>query len=101
MLENMILFATGLVSFDSTLKLNDGNFSHKHFICRNTSPLPGNSRWVQAMEWSGQKEFVASPDVPFEVDSAEAGLLKSHGPLSFLKVPFFVDVIVQFLVMGV
>nr|XP_016462989.1 PREDICTED: serine carboxypeptidase-like [Nicotiana tabacum] len=46
----------------------------------------GNSRWVQAMEWSGQKEFVASPDVPFEVDSAEAGLLKSHGPLSFLKV---------------
>lgn len=49
------------------------------------------------MEWSD----VASPDVPFEVDSAEAGLLKSHGPLSFLKVPFFVDVIVQFLVMGV
>ncbi|KAL8241163.1 hypothetical protein R6Q59_014518 [Mikania micrantha] len=48
----------------------------------------GNSRWVHAMEWSGQKEFVASVDAPFEVDGSEAGLLKSHGPLSFLKVAF-------------
>ncbi|CAN4114996.1 unnamed protein product [Withania somnifera] len=46
----------------------------------------GNSRWVQAMEWSGQKEFVASPKVPFEVNGSEAGLFRSHGPLSFLKV---------------
>ncbi|WOG87999.1 hypothetical protein DCAR_0207232 [Daucus carota subsp. sativus] len=46
----------------------------------------GNSRWVQAMEWSGQKEFVASSEVPFEVDGSKAGLLRSHGPLSFLKV---------------
>ncbi|KAK1409627.1 hypothetical protein QVD17_36155 [Tagetes erecta] len=46
----------------------------------------GNSRWVHAMEWSGQKEFVASPDVSFEVDGSEAGLFKTHGPLSFLKV---------------
>ncbi|CAA0814436.1 Serine carboxypeptidase-like 49 [Striga hermonthica] len=46
----------------------------------------GNSRWVHAMEWSGRKDFVASPEVPFEVDGSEAGLLKSHGPLSFLKV---------------
>ncbi|KAL6586445.1 Serine carboxypeptidase-like 49 [Orobanche minor] len=46
----------------------------------------GNSRWVHAMEWSGQKEFVASSEVPFEVDGCEAGLLTSHGPLSFLKV---------------
>nr|XP_043633918.1 serine carboxypeptidase-like [Erigeron canadensis] len=46
----------------------------------------GNSRWVHAMEWSGQKEFVASADVPFEVEGSEAGLLKTHGPLSFLKV---------------
>lgn len=38
------------------------------------------------MKWSGQEEFVASPEVPFEVDGSEAGLLKSHGPLSFLKV---------------
>ncbi|CAJ1955872.1 unnamed protein product [Sphenostylis stenocarpa] len=46
----------------------------------------GNSRWVQAMKWSGQKEFVASGTVPFLVDGAEAGTLKSHGPLAFLKV---------------
>lgn len=46
----------------------------------------GNSRWVHAMTWSGQKEFTASPEVPFTVDDKEAGVLKSHGPLSFLKV---------------
>ncbi|GAB4854991.1 Serine carboxypeptidase-like 49 [Ancistrocladus abbreviatus] len=46
----------------------------------------GNSRWVHAMEWSGQKDFVASHEVPFEVDGSEAGILKNHGPLSFLKV---------------
>ncbi|KAA8550327.1 hypothetical protein F0562_002011 [Nyssa sinensis] len=46
----------------------------------------GNSRWVHAMEWSGQKDFVAASSVPFVVDGAEAGLLKSHGPLIFLKV---------------
>lgn len=38
------------------------------------------------MEWSGQKEFGASRAVPFLVDGAEAGTLKSHGPLAFLKV---------------
>lgn len=38
------------------------------------------------MEWSGQNEFQSSPEVPFEVDGSEAGLLKSYGPLSFLKV---------------
>ncbi|XVF75602.1 hypothetical protein PTKIN_Ptkin13bG0199800 [Pterospermum kingtungense] len=46
----------------------------------------GNSRWVHAMEWSGQKEFVASSEVPFLVDGSEAGVFKAHGPLSFLKV---------------
>ncbi|KAK7268297.1 hypothetical protein RIF29_20994 [Crotalaria pallida] len=46
----------------------------------------GNSRWVHAMKWSGQKEFGASPEVPFTVDDSEAGLLKTYGPLSFLKV---------------
>ncbi|CAN1339478.1 Serine carboxypeptidase 3 [Linum perenne] len=46
----------------------------------------GNSRWVHAMEWSGQKEFVSSPELSFEVDGSEAGKLKTHGPLSFLKV---------------
>lgn len=48
----------------------------------------GNSRWVHAMEWSGKKEFASSPEIPFEVDGSEAGLLTSHGPLSFLKVSF-------------
>uniref|UniRef100_A0A2C9V350 Carboxypeptidase n=1 Tax=Manihot esculenta TaxID=3983 RepID=A0A2C9V350_MANES len=46
----------------------------------------GNSRWVHAMEWSGQKEFGAAPTVRFVVEGAEAGQLKSHGPLTFLKV---------------
>jgi serine carboxypeptidase-like clade 4 len=46
----------------------------------------GNSRWVHAMEWSGQQKFVASPEVPFVVNGSEAGVLKSHGALTFLKV---------------
>ncbi|KAJ0084037.1 hypothetical protein Patl1_30591 [Pistacia atlantica] len=46
----------------------------------------GNSKWVHAMEWSGQKDFGAAPTLPFKVDGAEAGQMKSHGPLSFLKV---------------
>lgn len=61
------------------------------WVCHKIVSLPGNSRWVQAMEWKGQKEFVASIEVPFEVNGTEAGLLRSHGPLSFLKVPFFID----------
>lgn len=46
----------------------------------------GNSRWVHAMEWNGQQDFVTLPEIPFEVDGSEAGILKSYGPLSFLKV---------------
>lgn len=46
----------------------------------------GNWRWVHSMEWSGQQDFASSPEIPFTVDSAEAGILKSFGPLSFLKV---------------
>uniref|UniRef100_A0A7N0ZS57 Carboxypeptidase n=1 Tax=Kalanchoe fedtschenkoi TaxID=63787 RepID=A0A7N0ZS57_KALFE len=46
----------------------------------------GNSRWVHAMEWSGQQSFVKSPEISFEVDGSEAGVLKTQGPLSFLKV---------------
>ncbi|KAL3849536.1 hypothetical protein ACJIZ3_011418 [Penstemon smallii] len=45
----------------------------------------GNSRWVHAMEWSGQKGFVGAPTTPFSVDGVEAGLHKSYGPLTFLK----------------
>lgn len=46
----------------------------------------GNSRWVHAVEWSGQKDFTAASTVSFAVDGKEAGQLKSHGPLGFLKV---------------
>ncbi|XP_043704714.1 serine carboxypeptidase-like [Telopea speciosissima] len=46
----------------------------------------GNSRWVHSMEWSGQKEFGDAPTVPFVVDGTEKGLMKNHGPLTFLKV---------------
>ncbi|CAI9778432.1 unnamed protein product [Fraxinus pennsylvanica] len=46
----------------------------------------GNSRWVDAMVWSGQKDFVSAPFVPFNVDGVEAGLKKNHGLLTFLKV---------------
>ncbi|XP_008805718.1 serine carboxypeptidase-like [Phoenix dactylifera] len=46
----------------------------------------GNSRWVHSMEWSGQQNFVSSSELSFTVDGKEAGVLKSHGPLSFLKV---------------
>ena len=38
------------------------------------------------MKWSGQKDFEASPTVPYLVDGKEAGQLKNHGPLAFLKV---------------
>lgn len=40
------------------------------------------------MQWSGQKKFEDSPTVPFQVEGAEAGQLKTYGPLSFLKVYF-------------
>ncbi|XP_047310431.1 serine carboxypeptidase-like [Impatiens glandulifera] len=46
----------------------------------------GNSKWVHAMEWSGQKGFGESPEVAFLVDGSEAGLMKSHGSLTFMKV---------------
>ncbi|KAL9290914.1 Serine carboxypeptidase-like 49 [Arabidopsis thaliana] len=46
----------------------------------------GNSRWVNAMEWSGKTNFGAAKEVPFIVDGKEAGLLKTYEQLSFLKV---------------
>lgn len=46
------------------------------------------------MQWSGQKEFVASPEVLFEVEGSKAGLLKNYGPLSFLKVHLFLSVVI-------
>ncbi|CAH9136037.1 unnamed protein product [Cuscuta epithymum] len=52
------------------------------FICN----WLGNSRWVHAMKWLGQKDFGIAPNVSFTVDGEVKGTLKSHGPLSFLKV---------------
>ena len=38
------------------------------------------------MQWSGQQQFGASPTLQFLVDGAQAGLFKTYGPLTFLKV---------------
>lgn len=46
----------------------------------------GNFRWVNSMEWSGHQMFLEARMVPFTVDGKEAGSLKTHGPLTFLKV---------------
>ncbi|XP_073155993.1 serine carboxypeptidase-like isoform X2 [Henckelia pumila] len=46
----------------------------------------GNSNWLDAMKWSGQKKYLAASTAPFTVDGAEAGLQKGYGPLAFLKV---------------
>ncbi|KAK4487398.1 hypothetical protein RD792_005971 [Penstemon davidsonii] len=46
----------------------------------------GNSRWVTAMKWSGQKKFELASSVPFVVDSVKKGLIKRHGLLTFIKV---------------
>jgi len=46
----------------------------------------GNSRWVESMEWSGQKNYVSVDILPFMVDGVEAGQMKNYGTVSFLKV---------------
>ncbi|KAK4791993.1 hypothetical protein SAY86_022428 [Trapa natans] len=46
----------------------------------------GNWKWVHAMRWSGQKRFAVAKNSSFVVDRKEAGVLKSYGPLSFLKI---------------
>ncbi|XP_064943918.1 serine carboxypeptidase-like [Musa acuminata AAA Group] len=46
----------------------------------------GNLRWVNSMEWSGSQNFTKAPFRQFAVHGKEAGILKTHGPLSFLKV---------------
>ncbi|GER39438.1 serine carboxypeptidase [Striga asiatica] len=45
----------------------------------------GNTRWVHAMQWSGQKQFMAAKGSPFRVGRVDAGLQKGYGPLTFLK----------------
>ncbi|VFQ77802.1 unnamed protein product [Cuscuta campestris] len=46
----------------------------------------GNSRWVHAMEWSGQKAFQTAPNITFTVEGEVKGTQKNSGPLTFLKV---------------
>ncbi len=48
----------------------------------------GNSRWVTAMDWSGQIEYAKADWKAFEVDGKEAGVFTGYGPLNFLKVHF-------------
>ncbi|CAA0832608.1 Serine carboxypeptidase-like 48 [Striga hermonthica] len=45
----------------------------------------GNWRWVHAMEWSGQDNFVATNASTFRVGGVDVGLQKGYGPLTFLK----------------
>ncbi|KAJ0810243.1 putative carboxypeptidase C [Helianthus annuus] len=46
----------------------------------------GNSRWVHAMSWSDQKDFISASNVSLIVDGKEAGILKNHGPLTLYSV---------------
>jgi len=46
----------------------------------------GNSRWVTAMDWSGQIEYAKADWEAFTVDGHEAGVFTGYGPLNFLKV---------------
>ncbi|CAA0832605.1 Serine carboxypeptidase-like 48 [Striga hermonthica] len=45
----------------------------------------GNTRWVHAMQWSGQKQFMTAKGSPFRVGGVDVGLQKGYGPLTFLK----------------
>ncbi|CAL5424152.1 unnamed protein product [Camellia sinensis] len=47
--------------------------------------LEGNYRWVNLMQWSGQNNFTTAAAVPFVVDGALGGIMKSYGSLTFLK----------------
>ncbi|VFQ77808.1 unnamed protein product [Cuscuta campestris] len=46
----------------------------------------GNSRWVEALEWSGKRGFAGAANARFVVDGEVKGTLKSYGALTFLKV---------------
>lgn len=46
----------------------------------------GNSRWVTAMDWSGQMEYAKAPWRVFEVDGKEAGLVTGYQNVNFVKV---------------
>ncbi|KAM7252561.1 hypothetical protein ACFE04_008070 [Oxalis oulophora] len=44
-----------------------------------------NSRWVDAMKCSGQKDFGTTKNVSLVVDGSEVGVMRSYRPLTFLK----------------
>ncbi|EFJ37661.1 serine carboxypeptidase-like enzyme [Selaginella moellendorffii] len=46
----------------------------------------GNSRWVTAMDWSGQQSYAEASWEDFSVDGETAGSVSGYGPLTFLKV---------------
>ncbi|KAG1675310.1 hypothetical protein FOA52_015984 [Chlamydomonas sp. UWO 241] len=46
----------------------------------------GNSRWVHAMEWSGQAKFQAAKEQEWSGGDGPAGTVKAAGGLSFVKV---------------
>ena len=48
--------------------------------------FPPSVRWVESMEWEGQADWLASPEVDWKVNGAKAGSIKASGPLSFVKV---------------
>jgi serine carboxypeptidase-like clade IV len=56
------------------------------FNMSSSNCVTGNYRWVNSMKWSGSETFVETNMTSFTVDGEEAGLIKSYGPLSFLKV---------------
>lgn len=46
----------------------------------------GNHKWLSEMKWSQQADFLSAPERNFTVDSAVAGSVQAHGPLSFVKI---------------
>ncbi|CAH9072298.1 unnamed protein product [Cuscuta epithymum] len=78
-MTNLEVDIPSLLEEDITMLIYAGEFD---LICN----WLGNSRWVHAMKWSGQENFSRAPNVNFTVDGNVKGTLKSHGPLSFLKV---------------
>jgi cathepsin A (carboxypeptidase C) len=52
------------------------------FICN----WMGNKAWTLALDWSGKNNFNSTRDVPWTVNNKEAGLVRSYGGFTFLKV---------------
>lgn len=46
----------------------------------------GNHKWLSEMKWSQQADFLSAPERNFTVNSAVAGSVQAHGPLSFVKI---------------